>query len=324
MTGVQTCALPILGTYLKDLSDEHPAHARLVLRDILTHQAGLAAFVPYYTKLLRNGALRPDVFAVTQGPEYPVRVAEGVYMKAAYQDSLWAAMLAAPLKPRGTYLYSDIDFHILARVVEAVSGERLDAFLERVFYRSMGLATIGYRPLERFPVDRIIPTEDDKSFRMRLLRGDVHDPGAAMLGGVAGHAGLFSDATDLAAILQMLLNGGSYGGVEYLHQSTIDEFTRCQFCAGTGPLNGENRRGLGWDKPQPVGKPGPACECVSLLSFGHTGFTGTQVWADPMDRTITVFLSNRVHPSVNNRKLSDLNIRTRLQEAVHDAVAGRQ
>ncbi|MBS1499180.1 MAG: serine hydrolase [Bacteroidetes bacterium] len=313
-----------LGTYLKDLSDEHPAHARLVLRDILTHQAGLAAFVPYYTKLLRNGALRPDVFAVTQGPEYPVRVAEGVYMKAAYQDSLWAAMLAAPLKPRGTYLYSDIDFHILARVVEAVSGERLDAFLERVFYRPMGLATIGYRPLERFPVDRIIPTEDDKSFRMRLLRGDVHDPGAAMLGGVAGHAGLFSDATDLAAILQMLLNGGSYGGVEYLHQSTIDEFTRCQFCAGTGPLNGENRRGLGWDKPQPVGKPGPACECVSLLSFGHTGFTGTQVWADPMDRTITVFLSNRVHPSVNNRKLSDLNIRTRLQEAVHDAVAGRQ
>jgi CubicO group peptidase (beta-lactamase class C family) len=199
----------------------------------------------------------------------------------------------------------------------------LDLYVERTFYRPMGLATIGYRPLERFPADRIIPTENDRDFRMRLLRGDVHDQGAAILGGVAGHAGLFSDATDLAALLQMLLNGGTYGGVRYLSDSTIATFTKCQFCANAVPLAGDNRRGLGWDKPQPSGKPGPACDCVSYLSFGHTGFTGTQVWADPLDKTIYVFLSNRVHPSAANKKLGDLNIRTRIQEVVHDAVARR-
>ena len=313
-----------LGTYVKDLLHAYPVHAKLVLRDILTHQAGLAAFVPYHAKLVRNGALRPDVFVATPDAEHTVRVAEGVYIKSAFQDSLWAAMLAAPVKPRGNYVYSDIDFHLLARVVEAVTGERLDAYVERVFYRPMGLVTIGYRPLDRFPAERIVPTEDDKSFRMRLLRGDVHDPGAALLGGVAGHAGLFSDASDLAAILQMLLDGGAYGGVRYLNDSTVAAFTKCWYCAGPVPTGGENRRGLGWDKPQPAGKPGPTCDCVSPLSFGHTGFTGTQVWADPQDRTITVFLSNRVHPSASNKKLSDLNIRTRIQEAVHDAVAGRR
>jgi len=250
-------------------------------------------------------------------------VADSLYMKPAYQDSLWAAMLDAPVKPRGEYVYSDLDFHFMARVVEAVSGMPLNDYVERNFYRPMGLATIGYRPTERFPTDRIVPTEDDRDFRMRLLRGDVHDQGAAILGGVAGHAGLFGDASDLAALLQMLLNGGSYGGTRYLSDSTIATFTKCQFCANAVPANGDNRRGLGWDKPQPSGKPGPACECVSYLSFGHTGFTGTQVWADPLDKTIYVFLSNRVHPNAGNKKLGELNIRTRIQEVVHDAVAKR-
>ena len=312
-----------LGTYVKDLAPAHPVHAGLKLRDILTHQAGLVAFVPYHSKLVRNGKPRADVFASVPDAEHSVRVADSLYMKPAYQDSLWAAMLDAPVKPRGEYVYSDLDFHFLARVVEAVSGMPLNDFVEKTFYRPMGLATIGYRPTERFPADRIMPTEDDRDFRMRLLRGDVHDQGAAILGGVAGHAGLFSDASDLAVLLQMLLNGGTYGGERYLSDSTIATFTKCQFCANAVPASGDNRRGLGWDKPQPSGKPGPACECVSYLSFGHTGFTGTQVWADPLDKTIYVFLSNRVYPNAANKKLGELNIRTRIQEVVHDAVAKR-
>lgn len=312
-----------LGTYVKDLLPAHPVHAGLVLRDILTHQAGLVPFVPYHGKLVRNGKPRTDVFSPVPDAEHNVRVADSLYMKPAFQDSLWSAMLNAPVKPRGEYVYSDLDFHLMARLVEAVTGEKLNDYVEHVFYRPMGLATIGYRPLQRFPADRVIPTEDDHDFRMRLLRGDVHDQGAAILGGVAGHAGLFSDAGDLAALLQMLLNGGTYGGTRYLSDSTIATFTKCQFCANAVPSAGDNRRGLGWDKPQPAGKPGPACDCVSYLSFGHTGFTGTQVWADPLDKTVYVFLSNRVYPSAANKKLGDLNIRTRIQEVVHEAVVRR-
>ncbi len=312
-----------LGSYLKDLGAAHPIHARLILRDIMTHQAGLVAFVPYYTKLVRTGSLRADVFADTVDHVHTVRVAEGVYMKPAYKDSLWAAMLDAPVGPRGEYLYSDLDFHFMARVVETVSGMPLNDFVERNFYKPLGLSTIGYLPCARFPVDRIMPTEDDHDFRMCQVQGDVHDQGAAMLGGVAGHAGLFSDASDLAVLMQMLINGGTYGGVRYLSDSTVKNFTQCQWCKGAVPTGKENRRGLGWDKPQPHGQPGPAANGVSFLSFGHTGFTGTEVWADPVDRTVYVFLSNRVYPNAANKKLQDLNIRTRIQEVVHDAVAKR-
>lgn len=314
-----------LGFYLKDLETQHPIHARLVLRDVLTHQAGLVPFVPYYTKLVRDGKLRKDVFADSADAQHSVRVADGLYMKPAFKDSLWKAMLDAPVKPRGEYVYSDLDFHFMQRVVEQVAGMPLNTFVERTFYRPLGLSTMGYLPWKRLPKDRIMPTEDDRGFRMRVIQGDVHDQGAALLGGVAGHAGLFSDAQDLAVVMRMLLNGGIYNGTRYLSDSTVARFTRCQFCKPntTAAKDKENRRGLGWDKPQPPGKPGPACECVSYLSFGHTGFTGTQVWADPLDSTIYVFLSNRVYPDAGNKKLADLNIRTRIQEVVHDAVAVR-
>lgn len=314
-----------LGRYLTDLEPAHPVHARLVLRDILTHQAGLVPFVPYYTKLVRDGKLRRDAFADTADTQHPVRVAEGLYMKPAFKDSLWKAMLDAPVRPRGEYVYSDLDFHFMQRVVEKVSGMPLNEYVERNFYRPLGLSTMGYLPWKRLPKDRTMPTEDDRGFRMRLLQGDVHDQGAAVLGGVAGHAGLFSDAQDLAVVMRMLLNGGTYNGRRYLSDSTIARFTSCQFCKpnNAASKDKENRRGLGWDKPQPAGKPGPACECVSYLSFGHTGFTGTQVWADPADSTIYVFLSNRINPDAGNKKLADLNIRTRIQEVVHDAVAVR-
>jgi CubicO group peptidase (beta-lactamase class C family) len=217
-------------------------------------------------------------------------------------------------------------YYFLREIIERITGEALERYLERTFYAPMGLATIGFRPLERFSRDRIVPTEYDVEFRHEQVWGDVHDPGAAMMGGVAGHAGLFSDASDLAVILQMLLNKGEYNGRRYLSEVVVAEFTKCQFCApGTGPMTEkDNRRGLGWDKPQPRGKEGPSCDCVSYASFGHTGFTGTMVWADPETKSLYVFLSNRVYPNAANKKLMGMSIRTRIQEVVNDAISARQ
>ena len=172
-----------------------------------------------------------------------------------------------------------------------------------------------YRPLKEFRHSQIVPTEDDKYFRHQLIHGYVHDPGAAMLGGVSGHAGLFSTAGDLAILMQMLLNGGTYGGRQYLQPATDDEFTRQQF-----PLN-ENRRGIGFDKPDPLDwERGPTCEGASPRSYGHTGFTGTYAWADPEHGLIYIFLSNRINPSAGNTKLIRNNTRTKIQQVVYDAL----
>jgi CubicO group peptidase (beta-lactamase class C family) len=306
-----------LGAYLPELRNSHPAHARLYLRDILTHQAGLKPYVPFYTRLMKDGAFKPGVASDTTDATHDLRVADGLYINAAYRDSLYQWVLDTPVGPPGNYVYSDMGMYLLMEVVERVSGMAQDRFLDRHYYRPLGLSTMGYRPWLRFPRERVMPTEDDKDFRGRQVWGDVHDPGAALYGGVAGHAGLFSDANDVAVLLQLLLDGGVHGGRRYLSAEVVKRFTQCRFC---GPDGGGNRRGLGWDRPTPKGQQGPTCDCVSYSSFGHTGFTGTMAWADPEHDLIYVFLSNRVYPSAANKKLQDMNIRPRIQQVVHDAI----
>ena len=179
----------------------------------------------------------------------------------------------------------------------------------------MGMATMGYLPKQRFSRDRIVPTEKDGYFRDQLLVGDVHDMGAAMQGGVGGHAGLFSNANDLAIMMQMYLQNGSYADKQYFYPSTIKQYTKCQFCRD------ENRRGAGFDKPAlPEQEGGPTCKCVSYLSFGHSGFTGTLAWADPETGIVFVFLSNRIHPSSENKKLLTLDVRTNIMQVIFDAI----
>ena len=174
---------------------------------------------------------------------------------------------------------------------------------------------MGYLPLNRFPAERIVPTENDIIFRKQLLRGYVHDPGAAMLGGIGGHAGVFSSSNDLAKIMQMYLNGGVYGGRMFISDTTILRFTSCFNC-----ING-NRRGLGFDKPEPdPKKPGPACKLASPKSYGHSGFTGTLVWIDPEYDLVYIFLSNRIHPDQYNQKLIETDVRTRIHEVVYNSV----
>jgi CubicO group peptidase (beta-lactamase class C family) len=308
-----------LGDYLPELNGKYPYHATLKLSEILAHQAGLKPFVPFYLRLLDNGRLRPDLVTAVPDAAHDMRVADSVYISSSYRDSLVQWVLETPTTERGKYVYSDMGMYLLMRVVERVSGMPFAQFLNTNYYAPLGLGTLGYKPWERFPLERIMPTENDTYFRHRQIRGDVHDPGAAMMGGIAGHAGLFSDANDLAVIMQMLLNGGTYGGRRYLSEKTIKEFTACRFC--TGHPRTDNRRGLGWDRPQMRGTPGPSCEEASQESFGHTGFTGTMVWADPANGTIYVFLSNRVYPDAKVNKLAHMNIRTLIQSVVEQTAS---
>ena len=199
------------------------------LRDILTHQSGLRAFVPFYTRLMKDGKFKPGTVSDTSSATHGVRIADGLYLKNEYRDSLLLWVLKTPLEAKGTYVYSDMGYYLLQEMIERITGKTLDRYLDETFYRPMGASTLCYRPYERFAKERIAPTEYDVAFRQRQVQGDVHDPGAAMKGGVAGHAGLFSDANDLAKVMQLLVNGGTYGGKRYVSEAVVKEFTKCQY-----------------------------------------------------------------------------------------------
>jgi beta-N-acetylhexosaminidase len=234
----------------------------------------------------------------------------------SWRDTMYRRILQSPLGPAGKYVYSDNDFIFLGKIVEAITGMPLDEYVQQSFYRPLGMSSTGFNPARHFTLPNIVPTEQEKAFRRQLLRGFVHDPGAAMFGGVAGHAGLFSNAADLALLYQMLLNGGAYNGVQYLSPATIQYFTAYR--------SEISRRGLGFDKPEKDNatrkEPYP-CKSASPQTFGHTGFTGTCVWVDPAQNLIFIFLSNRVHPQGgDNQLLLKLNVRGNMMEAVYAAM----
>jgi beta-glucosidase-like glycosyl hydrolase/CubicO group peptidase (beta-lactamase class C family) len=300
-----------LGTLLPVLKGSNKANLRI--RDVMTHQAGLQDWIPFFKATLQNGNPDPAIYQADSSKAFPVRVAQNLYIRKDYKDTLIKRIIDSPLRQNSDYKYSDIGFYLLRMVVERISGLPFDRYLEATFYKPLGLTTLGFSPRNRFPMSQIIPTEYEPLFRKQLIWGDVHDPGAAMLGGMSGHAGLFSNASDVAVILQMLLQQGSYGGKEYVSSSTILEFTRVQF-----PEKG-NRRGLGFDKPLLIFSPdGPSCKGTSPQSYGHSGFTGTYIWADPVNELIYIFLSNRVYPDAANHRLSEMNIRTNIHQAVYD------
>lgn len=241
---------------------------------------------------------------------------DSYWKTAASADDPMASVLEqivnTPLLAKTEYLYSDLGFILLGQLVQQVSGQRLDIFVNRHFYSPMGLSSTFFNPTEH-GIDslRIAPTEVEQTYRNRLIRGVVHDPNAYAMGGVSGHAGLFSTADDLAKILQMLLDGGVYKGKRYLKAETIAMFNQRHYA------NLGCRRGLGFDKPLISGAPGTACFEASQSSYGHTGFTGTMVWVDPECGLVYVFLSNRVHPKASPNKLSQMDIRTKIQSELY-------
>jgi beta-N-acetylhexosaminidase len=291
--------------------------AGILLKDLLLHQAGLTPFIVFYKETIdaATSIPNPAIYASAPRKGYGVRVAENMYMRDDWTDTMFKRILKSPLGPKNKYVYSDNDFIFLGKIVEAISGQTLDQYTQNTFYNKIGMYSTGFKPRNRFQLECLVPTETDNYFRQQTARGDVHDEGASMFGGVAGHAGLFSDAYDLSLLYQMLLNGGELNGVRYLKPETIKLFTAYN--------SSISRRGLGFDKPEKDNttrkEPYPSL-LTSPETFGHTGFTGTCVWVDPVNDLVYIFLSNRVYPTRNNNKLSQLLIRGKIQDAIYRAL----
>lgn len=291
--------------------------SEITLRDILTHQARLQSFLPLWLEPGNSAKLRKGMFQDHLSEKYQVRVSSNLYASTDLKHQLFKDIAGSPLWNRKEYHYSDLGFSLFPTVTERLTGEDFQEFLNREFFTPLGAITTGYRPYEHFPMNQLVPTEFDATFRKELLQGYVHDELAACFGGVSGNAGLFSTANDLAKVMQMYLQMGYYGGKQYISSNTVAEFTKVQFPGSA------NRRALGFDKPNP-GIPGeknkfPAAD-ASPASYGHSGFTGTFVWNDPENQLLFIFLSNRVNPTRKNLMLTELNIRTEMQQAIYDAI----
>jgi beta-N-acetylhexosaminidase len=302
-----------LGDYLPELAGTNKAG--LPINKILLHQAGLVAYIPFYKETIdSSGVPLPGIYASRPQPGFTNRVAENIYLNDAWRDTINLRIIQSKLGAMDKYIYSDNDFIYLGKIVSAISGLSLDDYVRKNFYHPMGLSSIGFKPREHMPLSRVVPTEHEKIFRRQLIRADVHDPGAALMGGVAGHAGLFSTAYDIASVMQMLMDGGTYNGRRYLQQETVDLFTKYQ--------SSISRRGYGFDKPEKDNakraEPYPTLS-ASAKTFGHTGFTGTCAWADPEHKLVYVFLSNRVHPDGSNTLLK-MNVRPKIHETIYQAM----
>jgi beta-glucosidase-like glycosyl hydrolase/CubicO group peptidase (beta-lactamase class C family) len=286
----------------------------IVIKEMLCHQAGLPAWIPFYKNSL-DSLGSPDTlwYAKVQDSVFSVRILDSLFLKKSFQDSVWNMIYNCGLSPVKDYKYSDLGYYLLKQLIEKAYNDSLQHVTHRYLYAPLGMNYTLYNPKwNGWNVNNIMPTEIEKNFRKSLLIGTVHDQGAALLGGVAGHAGIFTNANDLAKYFQLLLNGGSYGGYRYYQAATITNFTSKQFK--------NNRRAIGFDKPTPIGQEGPTCDAASSESFGHTGFTGTMAWADPKNGLVYIFLSNRVYPSADVNTLSKQNIRQKIQQVIYDAI----
>jgi len=304
-----------LGDYLPWVRGSNKSD--LVLKDVLLHQAGLVAYIPFYKETLdAQGNPNPNIYHRFPDSIYSVHVAANMWMRKDWIDTIYQRILQSRLELPIRYIYSDNDFIFLAKVVEQITGMTLDEYAAKTFYKPMHLYNTTFKPFEHIPINNIAPTENEQQFREQLIRSYVHDPGSAMFGGVAGHAGLFSNAHDLAILYSMLLNGGEWDGVHYIKKETIDYFTQYH--------SDISRRAYGYDKPEKDNatrkEPYP-CIDASPLAYGHSGFTGIWVWNDPKYNLEFIFLSNHVNPEGGaNTKLITMNVRGKILQAVYDAM----
>ncbi len=308
--------------YLPELKNTDKEN--ITIRELLLHRAGLRSFIPFWARTKDDGDLDHDLYRDKPVGTYNLQVSRKLYGAESLRDSVWHWTIESKLrrlrgrrnpswKPEHNYRYSDLSFYILHQLVERVTNQPMDQFLAQNFYDPLGLNTLTYQPLRKFPAAHIAPTERDQHFRDELVRGTVHDEGAALYGGVAGHAGLFSNAHDLAVLMQMNLQDGIYGGERYYLPGTVSRFSIRQY--------NDSRRGLGWDKPEYLRDGGPTAPEASYASYGHLGFTGTSVWLDPKYDLVYIFLSNRVHPNARNTKLLTEGIRTKIQSVIYRAMS---
>jgi len=294
--------------------------ANMTVRQVLAHYGRLASWIPFWRETKNpDGTYKENTLQPDSSAHFPVRVSEGLWREKSYDKEIYKKILDGPLLRERKYVYSDLSFHLWPKIIEKMTGKKYEVFLKERFYKPLGASTLTYNPLRYFTRDQIIPTERDTFFRMELLHGYVHDEGAAMLGGISGNAGLFGTAGDLAKLWQMYLWKGAYGGKQFISPKIISEFTRHQYdSVGI-------RRGLGFDKPALRNdtlsfEDSYPCPSASPSSFGHSGYTGTFVWVDPETGLLFVFLCNRVYPTRDNNKLTDLFIRKSILQALYESI----
>ncbi len=307
-----------ISEYLPDLKGTNKEN--LTLKNILIHQAGLVQSAPYWWRTLEKGDLNPKYYQRNCSDSFGVQVGENLYVRTDIEENIWEWLKASELRKTGKisdgvygYLYADVGFYMLKRLIEKQVGKTMPVFLEEIFYKPLGLETMTYNPLKKMEAERIVPTEIEKKLRKKEVRGYVHDPDAAILGGVGGHAGVFSTINDLAILLQMTLQNGKYGGKDYFKPETVAFFAHNR-------VNAYNRRGLGWDKPI-KGYGGPSSGLCSMQTYGHTGYTGVSVWVDPAYDLVFILCSNRTYPNGGvNSKLITLGTRNLIQATVYEAM----
>ena len=331
-----------LSKYIPELNKTNKK--KILVSEVLSHQARLKEWLPFYlstiecvnskeklfsktsiseksVKLLDGSFINCDtkykdgIYNKNYSSQFSLKVADSLYINHLWKDTILNQIYISTLLPKEGYKYSDWGFILLGKAITNVSGKPLDQLLDTSLYIQLGAKTLGFNPLHKFDRKDIAPTENDLIWRKQLIQGYVHDHTAAMLGGVCGHAGLFSNANDLGILMQLYLNGGEYGGQRYFKTSTLNLFNSRMYVK-TG-----NRRGLGFDKPEPdLSKQSPVSRMCSDESFGHTGFTGTMTWVDPKYNLVYIFLSNRVYPDASVNKLAEINLRTNIQDIVYKAI----
>lgn len=287
--------------------------ADITIKEVLTHRAGLQDWIPFYKHVLENAEILDTVFSNIPSGKFSIKNGNGIYMNKNYVDQMIDEIISSPINGRGKYLYSDLGMILLKQLVEKKSGVNFDYYLESNFYQCLDLERTCFNPTDKFHEHEIVPTEINPDHRPGLIQGFVHDPASAMLGGVSGHAGLFSNAHEVAIIMQMLMNKGQYGSYQFFNEETIEKFIKRQ--------SYDSRRGLGFDKHDFIHpRKSPTSKLASPSTFGHSGFTGTQVWADPSNEIIYVFLSNRIYPTAKNKKLIYQNIRTKIMDEIYKQI----
>jgi CubicO group peptidase (beta-lactamase class C family) len=291
-------------------SDKQDIH----FKELLSHYAGLIAWIPFYKETLDKAGIPLErYYRKTADEKFSKQVADSLYIRNDYHDTIMKMIVDSKLSLKKEYKYSDFTFMILRDYLERATAKKIDVLSFENFYKPLGTNNTMYNPLQKMEKGAIPPTEIDTYFRHQIIQGYVHDMAAAMEGGIAGHAGIFSNAMDVAKIMQMYLQKGNYGNHQYFSEKTFNDFNTCYFCQEG------NRRGVGFDKPQ-LGAEGPTCGCASMTSFGHTGFTGTMAWADPENEIVYVFLSNRTFPNDPKNMLSKENIREDIQKVIYEAI----
>ncbi|HMB99904.1 MAG TPA: glycoside hydrolase family 3 N-terminal domain-containing protein [Flavobacteriaceae bacterium] len=289
--------------------------SNITIKQMLSHYARLKPWIPFYHATLDSVTKKPSpkYYKTTYDDNFNIKVGNDLYLRSDYQDTIIKTIKDSDLLRRLRYRYSDLPYYLLKKFIEEFYDKSLDKLVQEHFYRSLGANNTMYNPNNLVSNKNIIPTEIDDYYRYQEIKGYVHDMGAAMQNGVGGHAGIFSNANDVAKIMQMYLQKGFYGGKRYFKPETIDKFNKCYYCGNN------NRRGIGFDKPQ-LGEEGPTCGCISMTSFGHSGFTGTYAWADPEEEIVYVFLANRTYPRAENNILLREDIRTKIQRLIYEAI----